>query len=341
MAETVHTRFHLPDRTYQAIVRAELRKMAESAGFTGHRLGEVEIIIAEITSNLIKHAHKGGILLVRKMEGEQAGIEIISIDNGPGMRMPAKMMEDGRSTKKTLGQGLGAIRRLSGEFDIYSMADWGTILFSRIYVNKAYRVKEEKTFTVNVLAVAKAGETLCGDTWRYIHAGKKIRLVMIDGLGHGLPAYTAAEEAHKMFALAPENTPVDQIRSLNNDLKKTRGAVITVVYLDILNRQIIYSGIGNITMKVISPMKAQGCFSYNGIVGHIMPAVLNNHVLQWDGKNDVIIMHSDGLTARWDIQKYPAILQHHSMLICAALYKDCNRGNDDSTILVGRYIKKT
>jgi anti-sigma regulatory factor (Ser/Thr protein kinase) len=340
MAESVHIKFYLPDRTYQAIVRADIRKIAESVGFTGHRLGEVEIIIAEITSNLIKHAHKGGTLLVRKIGGEQPGMEIISIDNGPGMRLASKMMEDGHSTKKTLGQGLGAIRRLSGEFDIYSMTGWGTILFSRIYVNKTYRAKEEKTFTVNVLTVAKDGESFCGDSWRSVYTDKRIRLVMIDGLGHGLPAYAAAEEAYEMFALAPENTPVDQIRSLNNDLKKTRGAVITVVYLDFLNKQIIYSGIGNIAMKVVSPIRTQGCFSYNGIVGHIMPAVLNNHVLQWDEKNDVIIMHSDGLTGRWDIQKYPAILQHHSMVVCAALYKDHNRGTDDSTILIGRYIKK-
>jgi anti-sigma regulatory factor (Ser/Thr protein kinase) len=78
MAEPVHTRFHLPDRTYQAIVRADIKKIAESTGFTGYRLGEVEIIIAEITSNLVKHAAKGGTLLVRKIDGEQAGMEIIN-----------------------------------------------------------------------------------------------------------------------------------------------------------------------------------------------------------------------------------------------------------------------
>jgi anti-sigma regulatory factor (Ser/Thr protein kinase) len=80
-----------------------------SANFSGHRLGELELIIAEITSNLVKHATKGGMILARIIQDEGGGMELIAIDNGPGMLMPAKMMEDGQSTKRTLGQGLGAV----------------------------------------------------------------------------------------------------------------------------------------------------------------------------------------------------------------------------------------
>jgi anti-sigma regulatory factor (Ser/Thr protein kinase) len=122
MADYQHRLFALPDRTYQGLVRSELRKLAESAGFKGHRLGEVEIIIAEITSNLVKYAQKKPFILARVIQDEGGGIELIAIDQGPGMRMPAKMMEDGLSTQNTLGQGLGAIRRLSHVFDLYSMA---------------------------------------------------------------------------------------------------------------------------------------------------------------------------------------------------------------------------
>ncbi len=77
MDELPHSKFSLPDRTYQAIVRAELKKMAESAGFHGHRLGEIEIIIAEITSNLVKHAAKGGEIYARPVKSPAIGMEII------------------------------------------------------------------------------------------------------------------------------------------------------------------------------------------------------------------------------------------------------------------------
>src|ERR1700743_3327402 len=102
MADHPHSKFVLPDRTYQGLVRSELKKMAESAGFAGHRLGEAEIIIAEITSNLVKHATKGGQILARVIDRPSRGIEMIAFNSGPGMHKPVKMMEDGHSTSNTL-----------------------------------------------------------------------------------------------------------------------------------------------------------------------------------------------------------------------------------------------
>lgn len=337
MADASYTRFALPDRTYQAVIRAELRKKAEDAGFIGHRLGEAEIIIAEITSNLVKHAGKDCTILVRQLSDGKGGIELIAIDSGPGIRRPLKMMQDGQSTKNTLGQGLGAIQRLSNYFDLYSMPGWGTILYSRVHVDKKHNPAPEN-FDVSVLSVAKEKQVLNGDGWCMVNDGKKIRLVVIDGLGHGAAAHDAAQEAINSFKQFPKRNPTEQLRSLHESLRKTRGAVATIVYVDEKNRQLMYSGVGNISMKVISAANIHGCFSYNGIVGHIMPASLNDHLLQWNNKTDIIIMHSDGLTGRWDVKKYPGIMQHNLVLLCAALYKDHSRGNDDTTILAGRSI---
>jgi anti-sigma regulatory factor (Ser/Thr protein kinase) len=76
------------------------------------------------------------------------GVEVISIDNGPGIADIKKMMVDGSSTKQTLGNGLGAIQRLSDKFDIYSQKDWGTIILSRIFQNHlAYYIPK---FTTDV-----------------------------------------------------------------------------------------------------------------------------------------------------------------------------------------------
>ena len=338
MDEHLHSKFVLPDRTYQGLVRSELRKLSELAGFTGHRLGEAEIIIAEITSNLVKHTSKGGEILARIFKLPVPGIEMIAIDRGPGINRPAKMMEDGLSTSKTLGQGLGAIRRLSDVFDLYSLPDWGTILFCRLYRDKNAVLPPGRA-DINAINVCKTNETLCGDQWWAESDGKKCRLAMIDGLGHGIHANSAARHAIDSFRLTPQATPAEQLRNLHDRLKKTRGAVATVAYMDMINQQLRYSGVGNITMKVVSPSRSQGCLSYNGIVGHAMPATLNNHSLQFDRKLDMLVMHSDGLSGRWDLQKYPGIYQHHGTTICAVLFKDFDRKNDDATILVAKFDK--
>ncbi len=337
--DQVHLRLSLPDRSYQAMVRSELRQLAERAGFKKHRLGEVEIVIAEITSNLIKHATKGGIILARKIiSGQETGIELIAIDNGPGMRLPLKMMEDGRSSSKTLGQGLGAIKRLSDEFDMYSLAGWGTVLLSRIYVNTGVS-PVRGLFEVNAICVAKKDHVLCGDAWLATVQGKMMRIALIDGLGHGAHAHDASLLATQSLAAYSKLQPAEELSMLHQALKKTRGAVATIVHIDQVNHQLIYSGIGNIAMKMITPSVTKGCFSYNGIVGHIMPASFNNHSFLWNEKTDFLIMHSDGISGRWDIQKYPGILQHHAMMVCAAIYKDFDRANDDSTILIGKFLK--
>ena len=215
------------------------------------------------------------------------------------------------------------------------MAGWGTVLFSRSYLNKDQDY-QDGNFIIDVLRTSKKDEKFCGDGWKFITTGKNVKLAVIDGLGHGEPAYLATEAAIKSFRLFTKPTPVDQLRTMHDDVKKTRGVVATVVHIDIQNRQVVYSGVGNISMRLVSDQRSQGCATYNGIVGHIMPASLNNHTLQLNVKSEMLILHSDGLMARWDLKKYPGILKHHSVVICAALYKDFNRGNDDTTILIGR-----
>ena len=338
MANHPHIKFVLPDRTYQGLTRSELKKMAEAAGFTGHRLGEVEIVIAEITSNLVKHATKGGMILARIVVKPAPGIEFISIDNGPGMNKPAQMLEDGVSTSQTLGQGLGAIRRLSSLFDLYSQPSWGTLLYSRLYIDRSF-IAPAGSLSFSGISVCKKNETVCGDLWGLNLYDSKFRIMMIDGLGHGIAANTAARQGLDAFLEIPKISPVEQLRVLHDKLKRTRGGVVTIVYIDDVNNQMKYCGVGNITMKLVSSSRSHGCLSYNGIVGHIMPASLNDHILKIDKKTDTLILHSDGLSARWDIAKYPGIFQNQGIILCAALYKDFDRNNDDSTIVVAKFVK--
>src|SRR3569833_1136666 len=92
--------FTVADRSYFAIIKKEIHQAAIDANFTNYKVGEIDIIVAELVSNLIKHA-KGGFLLVKLLEND--GMEIISIDNGPGIQDVSRMVQDGVSTKNTLG----------------------------------------------------------------------------------------------------------------------------------------------------------------------------------------------------------------------------------------------
>ncbi|HLL96536.1 MAG TPA: hypothetical protein VK404_16280, partial [Spirosoma sp.] len=134
MTNSLHRSYPVVDRSYVSIIKRDVRALAISLGFAGVRMGEMDIIIAELTSNLVKYA-KAGELLVRAIShATNAGIEFISADNGLGMVDTSQLMIDGVSTGGSLGQGLGAIGRLADLFQLYSLPSRVTIGLVRLWL---------------------------------------------------------------------------------------------------------------------------------------------------------------------------------------------------------------
>ena len=48
----------------------------------------------------------------------------------------------------------------------------------------------------------------------------------------------------------------------------------------------------------------------------------------------LLIMHSDGVSARWDLKQRPELLRAHPAIVAAALYRDHGRNRDDATVVV-------
>ncbi len=182
--------------------------------------------------------------------------------------------------------------------------------------------------------LAKSGETACGDGYDYLLKGNRLKFVISDGLGHGEDASIATTEGLNAFQANITATPAEQIKLIHKAIRKTRGAVMSIVHFDFSNKQMVYCGVGNIAAKLLPPVdKYKTCISYNGIVGHSVPGTLNNHPYQWT-KSDIFIAHSDGISSRWDLQKYPGIHRCDPSILLAALYKDYERGNDDVSVVV-------
>ncbi len=94
-------------------------------------------------------------------------------------------------------------------------------------------------------------------------------------------------------------------------------------------------GIGNIHTRIYEGLAFKIFMSYNGIIGLNLPNTLNNHRMEIQ-QNQFLIMASDGLSTRWDLSHYPAIFKSNAAIVAAALYKDFCRGHDDASILVGK-----
>ena len=74
--------------------------------------------------------------------------------------------------------------------------------------------------------------------------------------------------------------------------------------------------------------------SHNGIVGQEARKI-GVFTYPWN-RESLLLMHSDGLTERWDLKAYPALIRRDPGLIAGVLYRDFSRARDDATVLVAR-----
>ena len=335
MANLTHISLPLPDRSYLASAKKEVHRLAIQAGLGQKRIDEIDILVSELGTNLVKHAKDGEILAGIMQDREGKALELIGIDYGPGIAEPEKMMRDGVSTTRTLGQGLGAIRRLADHFEMYSQKDWGTVLLARIYGDKGAADKRSP-LVLRSLVVAKPGEMVSGDgTFGYLAGDGSFRMLVADGLGHGMDAHKAVKEAVSIFRELDTDSPVEILRELHASIRKTRGMVAAVVIVDPVRKIWKYCGIGNIATRFSGVHQAKSYLSYNGIVGHNIPnSLYDQEVSQQDFQQ--ITLCSDGIRSKWQHARLPDIGRQDLIVQAAALYKDFARRNDDMSIIIGK-----
>lgn len=119
---------------YVAIGRG--REMAAALGFNDIDRTRIEIVILELTRNLLAHAGKGELHLDMLEEDGRRGMLVMTQDRGPGIADIALAMRDGYSTAHTLGAGLPGVQRLMDDFAIESHVGVGTTVRSVKWLTK-------------------------------------------------------------------------------------------------------------------------------------------------------------------------------------------------------------
>ncbi len=329
MVDATHISLRADDRSYFSILKKEIHAKVAEAGFTKTKSAEIDIIVSEMTSNLLKHATGGEVLFGHILNDDSEYVEILSIDNGPGMTDARRMVADGVSTTNTLGHGLGSISRLSDTFDIYSQPGWGTIVLSRVYKRKP---AGKRAFEMRTLVVAKPGERVSGDGCYYKVNDEYLKILVADGLGHGPEANRAVNEAVSSFKTCPYNDPVEVIKYMHGDIRKTRGIVGTVIMYNFRKKTWTIGGVGNISSKLMNFLNFRNYIPYNGIIGHNIASSMKAQEYSQSEFPQIIIC-SDGLKSRWDTSRFTLIGRHDLSILNAALYKEFARGTDDMTVV--------
>jgi anti-sigma regulatory factor (Ser/Thr protein kinase) len=318
--------------------------LAGRLGFPAARGEELALAVSEAASNLHKHAREGTMLLrACRAPGHTAepGAEVVTIDSGPGLAHIPAAVRDGHSTAGTLGIGLGAIHRLADTCDMYSRPGRGTVLAARFWPRPSQAhgpagPPRQELESWAGLTRPITGETECGDSYGASAGAGNIAgvltAVLCDGLGHGPLAAAAAREAVRVVREAPGEEPATLLERAHRSMGRTRGGAVAVVRIE--GEAVRFAGLGNVAGWIVAGDSRRGMISVPGIAGHQARTIR-----QYDYRlppGAVVILHSDGLSSRWDAGQLPGLLARTPLVIAAGLLSAAGLHRDDAGILVLR-----
>lgn len=314
--------------------RQRAQVMALAIGFDESASAEVALAVSELGANLLRHTKGGTLTLTPLVDGRRVGMQVVSQDRGPGIADVEQALTDGFSTAGGLGYGLGAVNRFMDELDIGS--EPGTSGGTRIACKRWLRADVCRTMpgplTFGAASRPHPKMTENGDAFVIKCWDESALVAVIDGLGHGPFARRAAQTA-RQYVERHVDQPLDVIfRGVGRACRATRGVVMALARFDGDGTRLTFAGIGNIEVRVFGSVEPINFAVRRGIVGVNAPnPAVTQH--RWQ-PNQVLVLHSDGLTTRWRWEDFRDLRSASASAIARRLLQALARDDDDATVLV-------
>jgi serine/threonine-protein kinase RsbT len=118
----------LPITSNQDVTAARhaVRAAAVEAGFSLVEQTKIVTAASELARNCYVHGGGGTLRIDRLTNGVRRGVRLVVSDCGPGIGDVESALEDGFSTARGLGYGLGGTKRLMDEFQLETEPGRGT-----------------------------------------------------------------------------------------------------------------------------------------------------------------------------------------------------------------------
>jgi anti-sigma regulatory factor (Ser/Thr protein kinase) len=185
--------------------------------------------------------------------------------------------------------------------------------------------------------LALEGQTESGDAHVVAPFEGGALVALIDGLGHGSEAATAARVAVETLEQHAGEAPHALLTRCHEALRSTRGAVMTVASFRFTDATVAWVGVGNVDGSLLrsatSPAPTSEALTLRGgIVGHRLPRLDTRVQTVWPG--DTLILVSDGIKRGFGDA---AATYHPPQEVAERILERCGRGTDDAHVLVVRY----
>jgi len=319
------------EETAQILVCSKLRAVSRRMGYSDVMRERIELVVKELMTNQSKFARGSGLIQVWEISEPYPSLDIFVLDYGPGIAHLPAAVEDGFTTARTMGKGLGAVQRLAHESEFYTIpkgvapdAPWhGMSAWVRFYPEVP---KNKPKYEFGRYLRAYQDNEHNGDL---ISA---IQWLHMDGLGHGKAAADVVNDVN--HSMSDNQSPLQTMEKLGSDLKGTRGAVAIAAELDFDSQSGTVCGVGDMTAYTV-------CDGQRHAID-FAPGVLGYEHRRFEGapvdfpQRALFMTASDGIRRSWTLQTYPGLWRLHPQLIALFLGNATGRGNDDKSLFVIR-----
>jgi anti-sigma regulatory factor (Ser/Thr protein kinase) len=309
------------------ISAAAATAVARQLGFSLQECSAIALAVRELATNILRHAGSGAVAI----SGGDGTITIEARDSGPGIADREAAQRDGYSTVGSLGYGLGLVNRSMDDVRVES-DHTGTTVTARRTRRPGLATDGGDLLEVGVATVPLFGQVKNGDDYIDLHWGTCRLVGVIDGIGHGPLAHTAARAA-RTYVEHHFDQPLDAIfRGVDVECRGSRGVVMALARLDWARWQLEFASVGNIETRVLHAGTAHNLIARRGIVGMMPPPPpVSRHDWQPDA---TLILHSDGIPSHWGVGVLDDVLDASASVLACAILARLRRETDDATVLV-------
>ena len=189
-----------------------------------------------------------------------------------------------------------------------------------------------------VAGLAHEGEGRSGDVAVFAPSRRGGLVAVIDGLGHGDAAADAAEAAADVLRAQVERPPQELLQLCHDELRRTRGAVMTLAWFDLEARTMEWTGVGNVEARFVragdsGDARHASPVVLGGVVGYNLPKVRMGTIPLEPG--DSVVLATDGVKADFSVSLESGIAAQE---LADRVLERHGKGTDDALAVVVRYL---
>jgi hypothetical protein len=190
-----------------------------------------------------------------------------------------------------------------------------------------------------VASLTMPGQSRSGDRHLVQPYANGVLVAVVDGLGHGEQAASAADLAVTILSQHAHESVVALCKRCHDGLRETRGAVMSLASFNEQDGSLTWMGIGNVEGVVLgaegSPHSRHEYLCLrSGVVGGTLPSLNASVMPMMEG--DTLIFVTDGIRSGF---AKGLSTGDPPQLMANRILAEYGKGSDDALVLVARYRK--